>query len=78
MIKRILPTDRPTLNFVNAADDAEIQLAFGYMAGEPTVALFHGEGLVLIPKGILEIALSQGWEDEAPNNVLELVSKGEE
>ena len=73
-----LPTDRPVLNFVNVADGSEIQIAFGYYKGEPTAALFHKEELVLIPQHVLEIALSQGWDDEAPNNVLELVSKGEE
>jgi len=73
-----LPTERPVLNFINSADDSEIQIAFGYYKGEPTAALFHGEKLVLIPRDILGIAFSQGWEDENPNNVLELVSKGEE
>ena len=73
-----LPTERPVLNFINSADDSEIQIAFGYFKGEPTAALFHGEELVLIPRDILGIAFSQGWEDENPNNVLELVSKGEE
>ena len=73
-----LPTERPVLNFINLADDSEIQIAFGYFKGEPTAALFHGEELVLIPRDILGIAFSQGWEDENPNNVLELVSKGEE
>ena len=71
-------TDRPDLNFINAANESEIQIAFGYFKGEPTAVLFHGEKIVLIPRDILGIAFSQGWEDENPNNVLELVSKGEE
>ena len=71
------PTERPVLNFINSADDSEIQIAFGYFKGEPTAALFHGEELVLIPRDILGIAFFQGWEDENPNNVLELVSKDE-
>tara|TARA_R100001594_G_scaffold104810_1_gene139415 strand:+ start:396 stop:632 length:237 start_codon:yes stop_codon:yes gene_type:complete len=58
-----LPTERPVLNFINSADDSEIQIAFGYYKGEPTAALFHKEELVLIPQHILEIALFQGWED---------------
>ena len=57
-----LPTERPVLNFINSADDSEIQIAFGYFKGEPTAALFHGEELVLIPRDILGIAFSQGWE----------------
>ena len=64
----------PTLMFVNSADGVTVTLAFGYlstpleelgsescMVNEPTVALFHGETLVLIPRGVLEIALQEGW-----------------
>ena len=57
-------TDRPTLTFVNEADGVDISMAFGYYKSEPTVALFHNELLILIPKDVLQIALEQGWEME--------------
>jgi hypothetical protein len=54
-------SEPPTLHFINQADQVEIQLAFGYFKNEPTVALFHNDTLVLIPKDVLQIAFKQGW-----------------
>ena len=56
--------ERPTLDFINEADGVEVQLAFGYYKHEPTVALFHEDLLILIPKDVLVIALQQGWEED--------------
>ena len=56
--------ERPvTLNFTNAPDGVLITIAFGYQHGEAIAALFHGETLVLIPRSVLEVALTQGWSD---------------
>ena len=57
--------DKPTLNFTNDVDQVEVAMAFGYYKGEPTVAMFHEELLILIPKGVLQIALEQGWEEHS-------------
>ena len=56
-------SDKPTLNFINDADQAQIQITFGYFKNEPTAALFHNDTLVLIPKDVLQIALEQGWKE---------------
>ena len=42
-------------------------MAFEYYKDEPTMALYHGNTLVLIPKDILQIALEQGWDMECPH-----------
>ena len=54
-------SDKPTLNFINGADQAQIQITFGYFKNEPTAALFHNDTLVLIPKEVLQLALDEGW-----------------
>ena len=59
-------TRRPSLNFINDVDGVEISMAFGYFKNEPTMALFHKETLVLIPKDVLQIAFEQGWDMECP------------
>lgn len=59
--------DRPTLHFTNDVDGIEIHMAFEYYKDEPTMALYHGNTLVLIPKDILQIALEQGWDMECPH-----------
>jgi len=53
---------RPTLNFTNDVDQVEVSMAFGYLKNEPTVAMFHKDLLILIPKDVLQIALEDGWE----------------
>ncbi len=60
--------ERPTLNFINQADQVEVQVAFGYQNGEPTAAMFHNDTLILIPREFLQIAVEQGWdlEEETP------------
>ena len=69
--------ERPvTLNFTNPPDGAHITIAFGYQQGEAVAALFHAEPrleghegavretMVLIPRSVLEIALTQGWSED--------------
>jgi hypothetical protein len=41
----------------------ELQLAFGYMEGEPCAALFvnGSDEPILLPRDFLQIAIEQGW-----------------
>jgi len=55
--------NKPTLNFINDADQVHVQMTFGYFKDEPTAALFHNDTLVLIPKEVLQIALDDGWRE---------------
>ena len=64
--KTMQETQRPTLNFINDVDGVEISMAFGYVKNKPTMALFHKETLVWIPKDVLQIAFEQGWDMECP------------
>ena len=59
-------TNRPILMFTNDADQVNVQMEFGYLRGEPTVAMLHKELLILIPKDVLQIALEQGWDMTCP------------
>ena len=59
-----IKTDRPTLCFSNRTDGVQVSMAFGYLDGEPTAALFHEETLIMIPVGVLATAISSGWEDD--------------
>ena len=60
-----MDNERPrSLAFINAADEKEVTLTFGYLGGEPTAALFHGDKLILIPVTVLATAISSGWEDD--------------
>ena len=60
----MISTNRPILNFINANDQVEVSMAFGYFNNEPTVAMQHEELLILIPKETLQVALEQGWGEE--------------
>ena len=55
--------NKPTLNFINDAAQDHVQMTFGYFKDEPTVALFHNDTLVLIPKWVLQLALDDGWRE---------------
>ena len=60
--------DRPSLNMEDRATGARLQLFFGYMNGEPAVAIHKDDELdpaVIIPKAILDIAVEQGWDATA-------------
>jgi hypothetical protein len=63
-VTKMKNNNRPTLNFTNDVDQVDVAMAFGYYKNEPTVAMFHDELLILIPKDVLQIALEQGWEME--------------
>ena len=57
-------TDRPSLVFVEPASGEEVTLAFGFYRNEATMAMFHGDSLVLIPREVLMAALLDGWSDD--------------
>ena len=61
-----LETNRPSLNWINEADQEQISIEFGYFRNEPTAALIYKESLILIPRDVLQIAFEQGWEMECP------------
>ena len=57
---------RPSLNMEDSATGARLQMFFGYKDGDPTVAIFKDDEpdpVLIIPKGILDIAVEQGWAD---------------
>ena len=57
---------RPSLNMEDSATGARLQMFFGYKDGDPTVAIFKDDEpdpVMIIPKGILDIAVEQGWAD---------------
>ena len=57
---------RPSLNMEDSDTGARLQMFFGYKNGDPTVAIFKDDELdpvMVIPKGILDIAVEQGWAD---------------
>ena len=57
---------RPSLNMGDSATGARLQMFFGYKDGDPTVAIFKDDEpapVLIIPKGILDIAVEQGWAD---------------
>ncbi len=58
---------RPSLNMEDSATGARLEMFFGYKDGDPTVAIFKDDELdpvLMIPKGILQIAVEQGWTDQ--------------
>ena len=59
----MLEVNKPTLQFINEADQAEISMVFGYYRDDPYVQVGHEDLLILIPRAILEIALEQGWDE---------------
>ena len=59
-----------TLHFICEASGNEVTLAFGYLHGEPTVAVVNGENtedFALIPREVLIEALKSGWPNVTGN-----------
>jgi len=54
--------NRPSLCW--EIDGNTYEMAFGYMHGDPTAAVFVNDSTtpVFIPQDVLDIALHQGWE----------------
>ena len=69
-----------SLHYINDADGVGIDMYFGYQRvgdiGEPTVALFHKDLLILIPKPVLKKAFEDGWDLEGATDMYQIPTIG--
>jgi len=59
-------TARPSLCTIDPQTGNKLEIAFGYLNGEPVAALFIGDDTTpaaFLDRDFLEIASSQGWAD---------------
>ena len=53
-----------SLNFTNHVDQVPIEIMFGYFRDVPTLALFHNETVIFIPREIIQVALEEVWKED--------------